>query len=98
MENVPPKKHGIGKGLMTVWHATNANKGDFPMNLNFLCRSTALGTLSSSAGSKETLPKDSSPRKPVSVSSESYFTYLGVHFCSKLKNKMFNVFMLYFFP
>nr|CAD1836468.1 unnamed protein product [Ananas comosus var. bracteatus] len=38
VENVPPKKHGIGKGLMTV----------------------------SSAGSKETLPKDSSPRKPVS--------------------------------
>ncbi len=27
------KKHGIGKGLMTVWRATNPNGGDFPTGI-----------------------------------------------------------------
>ncbi|KAK7358463.1 hypothetical protein VNO77_00391 [Canavalia gladiata] len=27
----PVKKHGIGKGLMTVWRATNPNAGDLPI-------------------------------------------------------------------
>lgn len=26
------KKHGIGKGLMTVWRATNPDAGDLPIN------------------------------------------------------------------
>ncbi|XP_052735272.1 homeobox-DDT domain protein RLT3 isoform X2 [Vigna angularis] len=28
----PVKKHGIGKGLMTVWRATNPDAGDLPIN------------------------------------------------------------------
>lgn len=29
------KKHGIGKGLMTVWRVTNPNGGDFPTGIHF---------------------------------------------------------------
>ncbi|KAK6940406.1 WHIM1 domain, partial [Dillenia turbinata] len=36
--SVPVKKHGIGKGLMTVWRATNPNGGDFPTGLRFAGR------------------------------------------------------------
>lgn len=31
----PIKTHGIGKGLMTAWHATNPDAGDFPSGINF---------------------------------------------------------------
>ncbi|XP_022144421.1 homeobox-DDT domain protein RLT3 isoform X2 [Momordica charantia] len=31
----PVKTHGIGKGLMTVWQATNPDAGDFPTGVNF---------------------------------------------------------------
>ncbi|XP_043705835.1 homeobox-DDT domain protein RLT3 isoform X2 [Telopea speciosissima] len=34
-KSLPVKKHGIGKGLMTVWRATNPDAGDFPTGLNF---------------------------------------------------------------
>ncbi|KAK6937918.1 WHIM1 domain, partial [Dillenia turbinata] len=36
--SVPVKKHGMGKGLMTVWRATNHNGGDFPTGLRFAGR------------------------------------------------------------
>ncbi|XP_043804783.1 homeobox-DDT domain protein RLT3 isoform X2 [Manihot esculenta] len=32
-DDAPVKKHGIGKGLMTVWRATNPNGGDFPTGI-----------------------------------------------------------------
>ncbi|KAJ1408166.1 WHIM2 domain [Sesbania bispinosa] len=31
----PVKKHGIGKGLMTVWRATNPDAGDLPIGFGF---------------------------------------------------------------
>ncbi|KAJ4973305.1 hypothetical protein NE237_006479 [Protea cynaroides] len=38
--SLPVKKHGIGKGLMTVWRATNPDGGDFPTGLNFSSEGT----------------------------------------------------------
>ncbi|XP_057471021.1 homeobox-DDT domain protein RLT3-like isoform X2 [Actinidia eriantha] len=35
------KKHGIGKGLMTVWRAINPDGGDFPTGVNFKERESA---------------------------------------------------------
>uniref|UniRef100_A0A2P2MBS6 Uncharacterized protein LOC105643603 isoform X1 n=1 Tax=Rhizophora mucronata TaxID=61149 RepID=A0A2P2MBS6_RHIMU len=37
-ETTPVKKHGIGKGLMTVWRAVNPNGGDFPTGVCFAGR------------------------------------------------------------
>ncbi|KAJ0960513.1 hypothetical protein J5N97_001603 [Dioscorea zingiberensis] len=31
-----PKKHGIGKGLMTVWHATNTSTRKLPAGISFI--------------------------------------------------------------
>ncbi|XP_037494138.1 homeobox-DDT domain protein RLT3 isoform X2 [Jatropha curcas] len=36
--SAPVMKHGIGKGLMTVWRATNPNSGDFPPGVHFADR------------------------------------------------------------
>ncbi|KAM7530190.1 hypothetical protein LguiB_033600 [Lonicera macranthoides] len=33
--SAPVKKHGIGKGLMTVWRVTNPAGGDFPCGVDF---------------------------------------------------------------
>ncbi|KAJ8748191.1 hypothetical protein K2173_000599 [Erythroxylum novogranatense] len=38
VENASTKKHGIGKGLMTVWRAVNPNGGDLPTDINFFDR------------------------------------------------------------
>ncbi|KAJ4791039.1 Homeodomain-like transcriptional regulator [Rhynchospora pubera] len=31
-----PKKHGMGKGLMTIWRVTNSQNGEFPCEFNTL--------------------------------------------------------------
>ena len=33
--SAPVKKHGIGKGLMTVWRVTNPDAVDFPTGIDF---------------------------------------------------------------
>ncbi|KAL3573086.1 hypothetical protein D5086_026990 [Populus alba] len=33
-ESAPVKKHGMGKGLMTVWRVTNPDGGDFPTGIH----------------------------------------------------------------
>lgn len=38
----PVKKHGIGKGLMTVWRATNPDVGDLPIGFGFADREVHL--------------------------------------------------------
>lgn len=32
----PVKRHGIGKGLMTAWRATNPGGGDFPSGVDIV--------------------------------------------------------------
>ncbi|KAK2988514.1 hypothetical protein RJ640_026742, partial [Escallonia rubra] len=34
-ESLPVRKHGIGKGLMTVWRVTNPDGGDVPTGVDF---------------------------------------------------------------
>lgn len=34
-ESAPKKKHGMGKGLMTVWQVVNSQGGDFPPGIDF---------------------------------------------------------------
>ncbi|XP_021819888.1 homeobox-DDT domain protein RLT3 isoform X1 [Prunus avium] len=34
-KSAPVKKHGVGKGLMTVWRATNPDARDFPVDMGF---------------------------------------------------------------
>lgn len=38
MNNDPTKKHGMGKGLMTVWRAINPNGGKLPTGIDFTHR------------------------------------------------------------
>ncbi|XP_073007823.1 homeobox-DDT domain protein RLT3 [Typha latifolia] len=52
-KDVPAKKHGIGKGLMTVWHATNSDNGHFPADFDLLDGNAALRSLRSHAAFKE---------------------------------------------
>lgn len=33
-ESAPVKKHGMGKGLMTVWRVTNPDGGDIPTGIH----------------------------------------------------------------
>lgn len=46
----PVKKHGIGKGLMTVWRATNPDAGDVPIGFGVDGQEVPL--LSNSIGQK----------------------------------------------
>ncbi|KAE9607616.1 putative transcription factor & chromatin remodeling DDT family [Lupinus albus] len=39
---VPVKKHGLGKGLMTVWRAANPNAGDLPIGYGLANREVRL--------------------------------------------------------
>lgn len=47
------KKHGIGKGLMTVWRATNRDGGDFPTGLDFGDNEVASVSLTSTSMSRK---------------------------------------------
>ncbi|XP_042497551.1 homeobox-DDT domain protein RLT3 [Macadamia integrifolia] len=57
-KSLPVKKHGIGKGLMTVWRATNPDAGDFPSSLNF-------SSEGADVCSSLTLSKSQEPSNPV---------------------------------
>ncbi|CAL5343098.1 unnamed protein product [Camellia sinensis] len=66
-KSAPVKKHGIGKGLMTVWRAINPDGGDFPRGVNFNEREpTAVLRVSASAPRKPLVrEKKSRKRQPV---------------------------------
>uniref|UniRef100_A0A5B6YSH3 DDT domain-containing protein n=1 Tax=Davidia involucrata TaxID=16924 RepID=A0A5B6YSH3_DAVIN len=66
-KSVPVKKHGIGKGLMTVWRATNPDAGDFPTGVDFPEReATAVFRMSTSIPEKPLVKeKRSRQRRPV---------------------------------
>ncbi|THG21669.1 hypothetical protein TEA_000298 [Camellia sinensis var. sinensis] len=68
-KSAPVKKHGIGKGLMTVWRAINPDGGDFPRGVNFNEREpTAVLRVSASAPRKPLVrEKKSRKRQPVMV-------------------------------
>lgn len=62
------KKHGIGKGLMTVWRATNPDGGDFPTGVDFGDREVAsVSVVSTSISRKKTLLRQKRPRQQVPV-------------------------------
>ncbi|XP_048139087.1 homeobox-DDT domain protein RLT3 isoform X2 [Rhodamnia argentea] len=44
----PLKRHGIGKGLMTAWRATNPDGGDFPSGVDIVGRAGATSRVSTS--------------------------------------------------
>ena len=64
------KKHGIGKGLMTVWRAINPDGGDFPTGVNFKERESAAIFQTSTFPSQKPLvqEKKKSRKLPVVVS------------------------------
>ncbi|KAL7215474.1 hypothetical protein ACSBR1_027608 [Camellia fascicularis] len=66
-KSAPVKKHGIGKGLMTVWRAINPDGGDFPSGVNFNEREpTSVLRVSASAPRKPLVQeKKSRKRQPV---------------------------------
>ena len=64
------KKHGIGKGLMTVWRAINPDGGDFPTGVNFKERESTTIFQTSTFASQNPLvqeKKKSLKRQPVAV-------------------------------
>ncbi|XP_008813491.2 homeobox-DDT domain protein RLT3 [Phoenix dactylifera] len=53
--NVPEKKCGLGKGLMTVWRATNSGSGKFPTGIDFVNGSAAWMLFKSNASFKKVM-------------------------------------------
>lgn len=51
---VPERKYGIGKGLMTVWHATNSGSGKIPTGIDFVDGNASWMPFKSNASLKET--------------------------------------------
>lgn len=61
-------KHGIGKGLMTVWRATNPDGGDFPTGINVSDGEVAnISPISTSMSQKKPLLREKRPRQKVPV-------------------------------
>ncbi|XP_008795938.2 homeobox-DDT domain protein RLT3-like [Phoenix dactylifera] len=52
--NVPERKYGIGKGLMTVWHATNSGSRMIPTSIDFVDGSASWMPFKLNASLKET--------------------------------------------
>ena len=61
VQNAPTKKYGIGKGLMTVWHATKPDNVKRPSEINFGDGGAAWMQFKSSV--KETLCRASKVRQ-----------------------------------
>lgn len=64
------KKHGIGKGLMTAWRATNPDGGDIPTGIDFAGREVvSVSQISTSIARKKPLLREKRSRQvPVTVS------------------------------
>ncbi|KAL6989131.1 hypothetical protein U1Q18_014883 [Sarracenia purpurea var. burkii] len=62
----PVKKHGMGKGLMTVWRAINPDGGDFPTGVNFnKSESIAVFQMPTSAPRKPLVQDKKSRKQPL---------------------------------
>ena len=66
-ESAPAKRHGMGKGLMTVWRATNPNAGDFPTGIDFADGQVASLYPISTSLPKKSVIKKKKPRQQSSV-------------------------------
>ena len=66
-KSAPAKIHGIGKGLMTVWRATNPGAGDFPTGIDFADGQVAAVSPTSTSILRKSLIKKKKPRKQSSV-------------------------------
>lgn len=77
----PVKKHGIGKGLMTVWRVINPNGGDFPTGINFGERQITDVPQISTPVSQKPRRQNKKRRQPVSVMVSHLFSFLKI-FCS----------------
>ncbi|KAE9451223.1 hypothetical protein C3L33_16855, partial [Rhododendron williamsianum] len=78
VKSAPVKKHGIGKGLMTVWRAINPDGGDIPTGVNFNEReSTAVFRMTTSAPQKPLVQeKKSRKRQPVMIPDSELLVYM----------------------
>lgn len=63
----PIKTHGIGKGLMTVWQATNPDAGKFPAGINFSGRELMDASSVSTSSSEESLRQGKRPPRQAKV-------------------------------
>ncbi|XP_022976954.1 homeobox-DDT domain protein RLT3 [Cucurbita maxima] len=63
----PFKTHGIGKGLMTVWQATNPDAGKFPAGINFSGRELMDASSVSTSSSEESLRQGKRPPRQAKV-------------------------------
>ncbi|KAG2713473.1 hypothetical protein I3760_04G177700 [Carya illinoinensis] len=67
-KSAPVMKHGIGKGLMTVWRATNPDGGDFPTGINVSDGEVAnISPISTSMSRKKPPLREKRPRQKVPV-------------------------------
>lgn len=67
-KSAPLMKHGIGKGLMTVWRATNPDGGDFPTGINISDTEVAnISPISTSLSRKKPLLREKRSRQKVPV-------------------------------
>lgn len=63
----PIKTHGIGKGLMTVWQATNPNAGDFPTGTIFGGRKFMDVSPVSTSSSEQSLRQGKRPARKAKI-------------------------------
>lgn len=54
-KNVLEREYGIGKGLMTVWRATNSRSGKFPIGIDFMNGGAAWMPFKSNASFKKVM-------------------------------------------
>ncbi|CAK9309644.1 unnamed protein product [Citrullus colocynthis] len=66
----PIRTHGIGKGLMTVWQATNPNAGDFPTGTIFGGRKFMDVSLVSTSSSEQSLRQGKRPAQKAKIKVE----------------------------
>ncbi|XVF31979.1 hypothetical protein REPUB_Repub17cG0042100 [Reevesia pubescens] len=66
-ESPPVKKHGIGKGLMTVWRAVNPEGGDIPTGVDFSNRKNVVPPQPSSPAVRRQPPRNKRRQPLVSL-------------------------------
>ncbi|XWS75947.1 hypothetical protein CRYUN_Cryun01aG0135400 [Craigia yunnanensis] len=66
-ENAPVKKHGIGKGLMTVWRVVNPEGGDIPTGVDFSNRQIVAPPQTSSPAVRKQPPRKKRRRTLLSL-------------------------------
>ncbi|KAI4346516.1 hypothetical protein L6164_007406 [Bauhinia variegata] len=67
----PVKKHGIGKGLMTVWRATNPDAGDLPIDFGVIDQENAGLPRSSNSILQKSICDNKKPRKTLATMGRS---------------------------